>query len=181
MSLDEYNGVPGTEHISVVGEATCDVVPDLIVSTFSLDRVAETMALAKQDIDDRCSRVIQFARETGIVNADITASQLTLAPHREVRNGEWHEKGYRAQRNVTLKLRNLSNFNQLIAGLVMIPIDRIVKIDRQVLDRAAAEQVAFGKAVLDGKSKAEFLASQLGVSLGRVYSVRIRPQEKPRG
>jgi uncharacterized protein YggE len=109
MPVDESSNLPRADHISVIGDAAIDVVPDLVAISFSIERVGESMAMAKSDVDERCAKVIKLARETGIDQIDVTASQLSLGPHREYRNNEWQDRGFKAQRSVTIRLREILN------------------------------------------------------------------------
>lgn len=170
--------IPNTEHLAVIGEATFQVQPDIAEIRVALRCVLESQVTAKTNVDTRSANIITLARSLGLESADIRASQLTLTPNREFRNGETHNKGYAAERLITLTLRNLAQFNQLVGGLVAIPIDRIVGINTKVTDVAGANQAALKLAVDDAKNRAKFLADQFGVRLGDVFSIRAVPKEE---
>lgn len=114
----------------------------------------------------------------GIDSRDINATELHCAPNRELRNREFLQKGYSAERSIVLRLRDLSRFNELMNELVRVPIDLIQKIDRQLADPAMANRNALDEAIKDAKVRAEHLAGQFGVKLGRVYSLRTVPKSE---
>lgn len=178
MSYDDpfASHAPNTEHVAVVGEGKIDAVPDLVEITFEVKKVEETIAAAKTNVDERSGHVIALARRIGISTPDINATELLCAPYREYRNRDILPKGYSAQRTIMLRLRDLTKFNELTNELVRIPIDQIEKVDRQLADPAAANRRALDVAIKDARDRAEHLAAQFGVKLGRVYSLRALPR-----
>ena len=180
MSYDDSRAthVPNTEHVAVLGEGKIDVIPDLVEIRFEVKKIAETIADAKTNVDERSGRIITLARRLGIETRDINATELRCAPHREFRNGEFLPKGYNAERSIMLRLRDLSRFNELTSELVLVPIDRIEKIDRQLADPAMANRQALDEAIKDAKARAEHLADQFGVKLGRIYSLHAVPKSE---
>lgn len=176
MFENRSSRAPNTEHLTVIGEAKLEFVPSIVEIGVAISRIDETAAQAKANVDARASRVISLARDAGIVTSEIRASDLSISPHREYRNGEYHHKGFAVELRVDLKLRDLGRFNTLIGKLVEIPVDRIVKIDRKLQDESAAHQAALSAAIEDAKGKAETIARQFGVRLGGVFSVLALPK-----
>ena len=169
--------VPNTAHVTVLGVAVHRVPADLAQIAVSIVSVKETMALAKADVDARSSALIVEARRRGIVDDDLVAAELKLAPNREWKNGEVHQRGFVAERSVTLKLRRLDTFNDLMTALVAIPVNRIVSVERQVQQADAARQAALGLAADDARRNADFLAARLGVKVGKVFGIDCVPRD----
>lgn len=178
MLSNRQTQAPSAEHVTVVGEATLEFEPDLVEVSVVIQRTDETAALAKANVDARCTAVIALARALEIESRDIRATELTLAPHREYRDGEHHPAGHSADRSITLKLRNLASFNKLITQLVEVPVDRIERIKTRLADRSLAEQTCLTQAIDDAKQKAASIARQFNARLGRVYSVVAMPKEE---
>ncbi len=177
MSNNRQSTAPNTEHLTVVGEAKLQFIPDVVDISVSLNRTEETAALAKHNIDSRAGMIITLAKEIGIETRDIRATDLAIAPHREYRNGEYHHKGFSAELQIDLKLRSISEFNRLVSRLVDVPIDRIVAIKTKLDNESAANQAALADAIDDAKGRAEAIAQRLGVKLGRVFSATALPKE----
>ena len=178
MSLHRQSTAPHTEHLTVVGEAKLDFVPDRVELGVSLTRIADTAALAKADIDARAARVLAIARELGLETRDLRASELVISPHREYRNGEYRHEGYSAQREIQLMLRDIAAFNPLLSRLVEVPVDKVTGIKTRLNDPASAQQAALAGAIEDAKGKAAAIARQFGVGLGQVFSINAIPHER---
>ena len=178
MSFGQHTAVPNTEHLTVQGEAELHLPPGTVEVSATVSRVEETAAQAKANVDARSAAIITLARELGIANDDIRATELTVAPHREYRNHEYVHQGYEASRQVELTLRDLKNFNALLAQVVEVPVDRITGLDTKLSDEAGARQQALARAVEDAKAKARVLAQQFEVKLGPVFSIHALPKEE---
>jgi len=177
VSGNRQSTPPNTEHLTVIGEAKLEFIPDVVEISVAINRTEETASLAKGNVDSRAAGVVAIAREIGIPARDIRASDLAIAPHREYRNGEYHHKGFAAELQVDLKLRDIARFNNVLSKLVDVPVDRIVGIKTKLNDESAAKQAALAKAIEDAKGKAETIAQQFGVKLGNVFSVTALPNE----
>ena len=178
MSSNCRSAAPNTEHLTVVGEAKIDFVPTVVEVSVSISKTEETASLAKANVDERSARVIALAKEFGVAAAEIRASDLSISPRREYRNGEYHHVGYAADLQVDIKLHEIKRFPKLLGKLVDVPVDRIVSIKAKLEDESAANQAALVKAIEDAKGKAAIIARQFGAHLGSVYSVVALPKEE---
>lgn len=178
MSDNRRSNPPNTEHLTVVGEAKLEFIPTTVEISVAISRTEETAALAKSNVDERAERVISLAKATGIVAKEIRASDLSIAPRRDYRNGEYHHVGFAADLLIDLKLRDLKHFNGLMGRLVDVPIDRVVSIKAKLDNETAANQAALAEAIRDAKAKAESIAQQFDVQLGKVFSVVALPKEE---
>lgn len=178
MSSNRQSTAPNTEHLTVFGHAKLDFEPDVVEVSVEITRVEETAALAKANVDARAGSVIAIARELGLESKDIRASDLTIAPHREYRNREYHHKGFAVDRQIHLKAREIKRFNLLLSRLVDVPIDRVIKIKTVLGDESSANQTALAQAIEDAKGKAAAVARQFNVKLGHVFSVTALANEE---
>jgi uncharacterized protein YggE len=177
LIIDRRSSAPNTEHLTVRGEAKLEFVPDIVELSVAIQRTEETAALAKADVDARAARVVHVARSVGCESRDIRASDLAISPHREYRNGEYHHKGFAAELQVDIKLRDIKLFNLLLSQLVDVPVDRIIRIKPKLGDESSANQAALAKAIEDAKGKAEAIARQFGIRLGSLFSITALPIE----
>jgi uncharacterized protein len=178
MLVHRQSTAPNTEHLTVVGEAKLEFVPDVVVVSVSINRTEDTTSQAKANVDARAAHVVRIARSVGCEPRDIRASDLAISPHREYRNGEYHHKGFAAELQIDIKLRDIKLFGPLLSQLVEVPIDRIVRISTKLDDESSANQAALTKAIEDAKGKAEAIARQFDVKLGHVFSITALPIEE---
>ena len=159
-------------HISVEGTATVDVPPDIARITVHLKCVDADASVAKATVDDRSRQTIRLATSLGIGDADIFATQLALGPETEIRFREPSiNKGTFVKRDITITLRRMDKYNELIQGLVDVPVSELKKVDMDVTNRTQVEQQAQRMAIINALESAECIAEELGVTLGPVYRV----------
>ena len=78
--------------------------------------------------------------------------------------------GYEVSQSTTVKVRDTSKAGELLAGVGSKGATEVSGLAFTFDDPTAVQTAARNKAIADAKSKAEALASQLGVSLVRVVS-----------
>ena len=93
-----------------------------------------------------------------------TASAVYCPPGRQVL------KGYEVRQTTTIKVRDTSKAGDLLAGVGGKGATEVSGLSFTFDDPSKPQTEARGKAIADAKSKADALASQLGVSIVRVVS-----------
>ncbi|ARU57236.1 SIMPL superfamily protein [Oleiphilus messinensis] len=171
MSRDQNKSIPSTEHIVVNGSSTVDIEPDLAEINVSIKKIDDVMAEAKSNVDQRSSNLINYLKEIGVDSKDLNSSELRIVPNREYRNGEYIEKGHEVDRDITIKLRDLSKYNEVMEKLVNVPIDRVQKIKMEISEKDEASDYAIREAVENAKRKAKLVSELMNVKLGPIYSI----------
>lgn len=166
-------GTPQTEHLTVIGTGTVEIVPDMLEFSVSLQHDNSLASQAKEHVDRRAAKVIATARELGLADADIVAAELICQPHYPHHNKP--QDGYSAHRTINLRLRDVSVFGLLSDRLLAVPVDRLERVRRRVTDMTVANRQAMQAAVVDARAQADCLAEQFGVVLGQVHAIRPVP------
>ena len=163
---------PQTEYISVQGAAKLKAVPDMARITIDLKHVDMDLGPAKATVDERSKALIQLAKRTGIDTEDVSSTQIAIAPEYEggFARGRRY-KGTSVSRQITIVLRDLQKYNELVQGLVAIPITTLKQVEMDVTNRDDLEDQALREAIRNARNTASSIASELGVELGPVYSV----------
>jgi uncharacterized protein len=78
--------------------------------------------------------------------------------------------GYEASENITVKVRNIDNVGTIMQGLGTTGVSNLNGPNFAIDNPDAAQAQAREKAIADAKQKAEVLAKDLGVSLGKITS-----------
>ncbi len=178
-------GVAATNMISVSGESEVFAAPDIATISFTVREEAQKVSDAQNKVSVKTKAVLAEIRKLGIADKDIKTQNYSLYP-----KYEWQEKaatqicvreycppsgkqvivGYEVTQAVTITVRNLELVNGLVGALAGANVTEMqgpnFAIDKEDDLKALARKEAIKKA----HTKAEVLASDLGVTLVRVVS-----------
>lgn len=160
--------------VSVQGQATLKVDPDIVTVYFT----AETNASTAQEAKKENAEIIDDAK-TALINAGITEDKIqtqnfNIYPEYDWINGQQKLKGYKAVHSfkVELETAQIDKVGTVIdagvnAGALINYINFELSTEKQNYYKAEALK----QASQDAKTKAEAIASGLGKQIGKLVSV----------
>ena len=159
--------------ISVVGEASIQVPPDLATIDGGVSTDAKTAKEAAAANAEAMAKVIQALKASGIKDEDLQTSRLSLLPQYAApsRPGPNSLTGYRASNRVTVRLTDVSKVASVIDILVSAGANEIGGINFSVAAPSKLLDQARDKAMADARRKAEIYARAAGVTLGAPLSI----------
>jgi uncharacterized protein len=158
--------------ISVTGEATVSVPPDLAVVDGGVASEAKTAREASEANNAAMAKVSQALKGAGIDAKDIQTSRLSLQPQSGPnRTGPAAVVGYRASNRVTIRVRDVTKVANVIDTLVGAGANEIGGINFMVSQASRLLDEAREQAVADARRKAEIYAKAAGVMLGAPLSI----------
>jgi uncharacterized protein len=153
--------------ISVTGEATVSVPPDLAMIDGGVTSEAKTAREASNANNAAMAKVFVALKGAGIEEKDLQTSQLSLQPQRPPNySGAGAITGYRASNRVTIRLHDVTKVASVIDTLVGAGANDIGGINFMVSQASRLLDEAREKAVADARRKAEIYARAAGVTLG---------------
>tara|TARA_R110000824_G_scaffold336_5_gene2054 strand:- start:10420 stop:11163 length:744 start_codon:yes stop_codon:yes gene_type:complete len=165
--------------ITVQGEAEVEIAPDYVEMSFRLNEKNSSAARAKQRVDERINAVIAALENFSISNDDIAMSGVEVTETFEVdRNGNLSSDGFQVTRGVTIRLRNINDYEALSAALVQAGVGELNQIQSGVDDEAQLKMAALEAAARDARTRALAITTGLGVELGMPVEVgenQLRP------
>ena len=158
--------------ISVIGEATVSVAPDLAQIDGGVTSEARTAREASDANNAAMGKVLQALKGAGIEEKDFQTSRLSLQPQSAPnRSGPSAIVGYRASNRVTVRLRDVSKLATVIDTMVGAGANDIGGINFTVTAASKLLDDAREQAVADARRKAEIYAKAAGVTLGAPLSI----------
>jgi uncharacterized protein YggE len=159
--------------ISVTGEATISVLPDLAEIEGGVTSVAKTAREASEANNKAMAAVVAALKAAGIPDADIRTSRLSLQPQstQDRNGGPMQITGYQASNNVTVRVRDMSRVAAMVDTLVSSGANSIGGINFMVASPSSLLDDARARAVADARRKAEIYAKAAGVQLGAPVSI----------
>jgi uncharacterized protein YggE len=158
--------------ISVTGEATVSVPPDLAAIDGGVTTEAKTAREASEANNAAMGKVLLALKAAGIDEKDIQTSRLSLQPQNAPnRPGPSAIVGYRASNRVTIRLRDVTKLANVIDTLVGAGANDIGGINFMVSQASKLLDQAREQAISDARRKAEIYAKAAGVTLGSPLSI----------
>ncbi|WP_347156721.1 SIMPL domain-containing protein [Pontibacter chitinilyticus] len=162
--------MPPLVNVNGVGEVK--VQPDEVLLNFGVEMRDKSLDQARKQTDAKAAAIINYLKKQGVEARHIQTSYVNVQP---IYNGDAYGKTspdfYMAQKSMTVLVKKLDKFDQILAGLYAEGVNRVDGISFQVADLEKYKAEARKRAVNDAKRKATALTSELGAKLGRVYTI----------
>ena len=157
------------EGITVQGSASVSVPPDMATFNFSILERGPNLSRLKSSVDGRSADLIDLARALGVVNADITSAEVRIRPR--YNHPEARLLGYDVSRDIRVVLKDLDRYSELVNGAIEAGISNLGNIQLDVSQRTSLQVNSLAAAMAVARRKAQIIAAEAGVTLGRVTGV----------
>lgn len=172
---------PNAPHIEVRAVGSVAAAPDRLSLSATLEATAKDAEQAANAAIDKSRGLIGALTSLGIAKEQIKLTQLSLMPIRHrTPQGESVTTGYRAERQVSVTLKNLDRYARLVDALLNQGVERINSPNLFIADPADQIAQATQQAFINAKAKAAQLATLSDQSLGKVYRVNVTNHHSPR-
>ncbi|MDP2629585.1 MAG: SIMPL domain-containing protein [Candidatus Harrisonbacteria bacterium] len=167
------NAAQPSRTITVEGQGSVDIVPDVAKLSFSVVSEGEDPETIEQENSEKVNRAISYLKEQGVESKDIQTENFNLYPRYDYGEifpgrGERNLSGYEIQQTVSVSIRDLEKAGAIVGGLARNGVNQINYFSFQIDDPEAFKQEAREKAFDNARSKAKALASAADVRIARV-------------
>jgi uncharacterized protein YggE len=176
------NGYSPAQNITVVGQGSAHVEPDIARVTIGIETSAESVAEAVQENGAQMDSILAALEGSGIDEKDIQTSNYSVhldrypeTLPRAIVEGEEEAQApqpvYRVSNTVSVTIRELDRVGDVLDGVIEAGANNIWGVSFGLDDPEAAIAEARADAVADALDRAGALAELSGVELGPVMSV----------
>mgnify|MGYP001823932422 FL=1 len=158
--------------ITVTGEADVRVVPDEVVLTLGVETDDLDLSAAKSENDARMSRVMAVAEEAGLPDNLIRTDYLGIEPRYRFDGPNRIFLGYWVQRSVSLTLRDIDAFEDLLSAVLEAGANYVHGSDCRSAGLGTHRDRARSLALEAAREKAEMMAAELGHEVGATVLIR---------
>lgn len=162
----------GPRTISTTGEADVKVVPDEVTLTLGVETSDKDLEAAKSQNDARVKSVLAVAKEAGIEAHHLKTDYLSLEPRYESRNNERIFLGYWVRKSLTITLRDVSKFENVLSRSLAAGANYVHGVDFRTTELRAHRDRARSMAIQAARQKAIALAAELGQKVGKPRSIQ---------
>ena len=162
--------------VDVTGVGIVNIVPDHVTVSVRVENTGKDAKLVKQLNDAAISEVFSFMKSMKIDDKDIQTEYIRLS-----KNYEYNTKtyNYAANQSMKIKLRDLSQYEKLMNGLLQSGINRIDGVSFASSEVKQLESQARKNAMLNAKMKATEYAGALNQTIGKALSISEFNQGNP--
>jgi len=166
--------------ISVSGEGEELAVSDIASLSVNLNKEGKTAKEAQELLNETITKTLTYLSEQKIEDKDIKSEYGGLTPKYSYEQAVCYTYpcptkdpkivGYTATQTIVVKIREVDTASDIRTGLATLGITDISGPTFSIDDEEGYKAMARSKAITDAKGKAEVLAKELGVKLGKVVS-----------
>ncbi len=173
---------PATDTITVSGTGQATLPPDIARISFTVENTAASVSAAQAATTKQANAAIRFVKGQGILDADIKTLSYAVTPQYSYPNpcppGVFCPRGnssptvtgYQVSETLQVKVHDLSQTGALLDGLGKLEVQNISGPAFGLNDATSGYDAARADAIEKAKGQAALLASELGVSLGKIVN-----------
>jgi len=161
------------ERFSVSGIGTVYAKADIANITVGLKtETKKTASEATIENTEKMNKIIQAVKDLGVEEKDIKTTNYRLNPvYNWTENRGQELIGYEVSQDVTLKVRDLESISSIISETTKAGANQVGNIGFTIDDEFQLKNKARELAIEKAKEKAELIASQSGLKLGKIKGV----------
>ena len=167
-SLQQQN----TNQISVSGEGKVYAKPDIAKVTLGIQTKGASVQEITQTNVTSMNKIIDAIKGLGVAEKDITTTQYYVTPEYN-----WTEdqgqvpNGYSISQNIEVKIRDFTKIGDVLNISTTNGANIVNSLQFTIDDPEQFKAEARAKAIIQAKEKAQKMAEQAGIKLGKVVSV----------
>lgn len=159
--------------ISVSGEGKIKVKPDQVSINFGVENIGKDATEVKKLNDETVDKVVKFIKKFGIPTSDFQTTNVSLN-----RNYDYEKKkyNYQASQSITINLKDITKYDDLMMGLVDNGINNISNVEFKSSKIEEYKSEARKLAIKEAKHKAEDYVSVLNQKIGKAILINDNSQ-----
>ena len=184
----DFSGAPPAT-INVSGEGMASSSPNIATLQIGVEKDASTLVAAQASATTAMNAALNYLKTAGVASADIQTTNYNISPDYTYpptpvnepaiictsngcppSNGNRVLIGYTVSQSASVKIRNLADVGTILQGLANAGITDVSGPDFSIENPDAITDIARQNAINDAQTKAQTLASELHVRLGKIVS-----------
>ncbi|HYE22258.1 MAG TPA: SIMPL domain-containing protein [Verrucomicrobiae bacterium] len=161
--------------ISISAEGRVSASPDTATVGLGVLVQSSSAESAQTQATEKTNQIVDFVKKQGIADEDITTSNFNIYPRYNYDGGTNRIIGYEANQTVTVKIKGINNnaaqVGKILEGATTNGANQIQGVSFGFDDPDDLRQLARKEAIAKAKEKAQELADEAGISLGKVVSI----------
>lgn len=157
--------------LAVYGEGKVSIKPDIAYINIGVETLDADAKKAQDTNRDTMNKVLTKLKSMGIEEKDIKTINYRVDQDIDYSNGKRKLLGYRVYNIARVTVRDMEKVGEILNAAYNEGANNIDGISFDVADRSEVYRQALEKAIDDAKSKAEVMAKQAGVKIGKPVGI----------
>jgi uncharacterized protein YggE len=154
--------------ISVSGDGKIKVIPDQVFISIAVETKGTNATEVKKQNDATIEKALQFITKFKVPKSDVQTKSISLNPQYDY---EKKKRNYNATQTIEILIKNITQYDVLMEGLVDAGINRINSVEFKTSKLIEYQSEARKLAMKEAKSKAEDYVSVLGQKVGKAITI----------
>jgi hypothetical protein len=164
--------------INVSGSAEVKVAPDEVDLRVGVETRDADLQVAQRKNDEHMAAALGFLKQQGIPEKDCQMGFVSIQPRYDYDNSSsltarTQPLYYSVRKEIGIRLTNVVTFNAVLTGLLANGMNSVGSIDFRTSELRKYKDQARAMAIKAAKEKAEAMASELGVKVGKPYNITV--------
>lgn len=155
--------------MTFTGDSKMSVKPDVAYLNMGLQTEKKSVSDAQNENAETMSEFIaKLKSDYEISDSDVQTADYTVYPQYDWYDGEQELRGYQVSQNVQIKVKNLDNVSGILGLASEFELNQVNSLTFGVDNKDEFLEEVRGEAIEEAKAKAQKVANDLGISLGRI-------------
>lgn len=156
--------------LTVEADGKVTITPNIAVTTMGMTAEGKNVAEAQQKNTQVMNKLLEKVKALGVDKADVQTANYSIFPNYDYTDGKQTIRNYQVNQSVTIKIRDLTKANQVLALAGEVGANNVSGLQFTVDNRDAYKEEARDAALKKIAAKRDALARSLGVSLRSIVS-----------
>lgn len=157
--------------INISAEGKVKARSDMAVFSLTVQTTELVADKAHSKIDSQVKELLKNLKKFDIKEGSLDSSQTSIQAEYDYSVQPKRHLGYRASRQISFNLVDLKQLDSLVANLSKLDHTNVNNIQFSVQDTQYFQDLALINAIQIAKQKAELIANEFGVELGKIEKV----------
>lgn len=171
--------------ITVTGTAEVMVAPDEVIFSLDVTKIDKDLQIAKRTNDETVGKVLDLARRFSVAPQDVKTDAISVDmkyesirdPKKKVYDEDGDEigtkifKGYEVSKTVTVRLRNISRFEEFFSEVLKTGITEVDSVKFETSKLRENKDLARDMAMKAAREKAAAMAASIGQNIGKAVRI----------
>jgi len=158
--------------ITVSGSAVVRVVPNEIDLSLGVETRATSLQEAQQKNETKTKAVVESLKASGVEAKDVQMDFISVEPSYGEDDKRKDAVFYAVKRRIAAKIREVTRFEAVLTATIKAGATHVEQFEYQSSDLRKHRDAARSLAVSAAKEKAQMLAKELGVKVGKAHSIQ---------
>ena len=170
-SFGQQNVQGNSSQFTVTADAILRVKPDQVVLKLGVESRGEDLKATKDENYSIIESAIKFCKEKGIQEKYLQTDYVRIQPYYRYNKDETQPEYYDVEQSLNIVLEDLDRYDELLTGLLKLGVNKVSSIDFRTTKMKESRYEARRMAIAAAKEKADFLAGEVDLELGRIINL----------